>query len=107
MALSERLKIVIPGGAPVSPAQSRFDRVVSVLLPTFGFLAGCWEARECSRIAFGYVASYSYATAILLAVAALVFALPLLIHWRSRRLGWALIGFGLVSLTTFYGVMKC
>ena len=94
---------VIHSGSPISASQKRFDRFVILLLPSLGVLVGGWQALECSHIRFGYVASYSYAAAIALGGLALVVGLLSLIYWRTRKLGVALMGCGLLSVATFYG----
>ena len=54
---------------------------------------------------FGYVACYSFAAAIVLGGLACVVGVLSLIYWRTRRLGLALIGCGVLSVTLFYGGM--
>lgn len=92
---------VIHSGSPISASQKRFNRIVILLLPSLGALVGGWEALECSHIRFGYVASY--AAAIALGGLALVVGLLSLIYWRTRKLGVALMGCGVLSIATFYG----
>jgi hypothetical protein len=74
-------------------------------MPGMGVILGAWEAAECSRIRFGYVAGYAYASAVVLGGIASILGFLLLIYWRTRRLGVALIGCGLLSVATFYGGM--
>jgi hypothetical protein len=52
---------------------------------------------------FGYVASYAYAAAWFVAIAAVGVGLLLVIYWRTRGIGAGLISAGLLSCATFYG----
>jgi hypothetical protein len=98
------MPILRPSGL-ISLSQRRFDRAIVILLAVVGMMLGAWEARECAAIVFGYVASYSYATAVFGAATAIVVAIPFLLYWRTRRFGVGLIALGVLSCVTFYASM--
>jgi hypothetical protein len=67
-----------------------------------GFAFGLWEAHECARIAYGYVASYSFAGAIGFAIIFVVIGLLLTVSWRTRGMGVGFVLAGFLSCLTFY-----
>jgi hypothetical protein len=62
-----------------------------------------WAAIDCSRIAFGYVASYSYMTVLMLGCVLAAAGLLLMIYWRTRTTGLALLGTGIATYLVFLG----
>ena len=62
-----------------------------------------WAAIDCSHIAFGYVASYSFAMVLMLGCASAFVGLVLMIYWRTRSTGAALLGTGIATYLVFLG----
>lgn len=93
---------LLTASKPISRIQRRVNKVAVLVLSSVGVLLGLWEAYECSLVAFGYAAGYSYASAIGIAIGLCVIGLPLLIYWRLRWIGVAFIAMGILSCATFY-----
>jgi hypothetical protein len=91
--------------ASLSVTHRRANRFALIGLSIIGLLLGVWQAKYCAEIRFGYVAGYSYATAVFLAIALCGIGLLLIIYWRTRGLGTGLILAGILSCATFYGSM--
>lgn len=62
-----------------------------------------WAAIDCAHIAFGYVASYSFAMVFMLSCVLAIIGLLLTIYWRTRSTGAALLGTGIAMYLTFLG----
>jgi hypothetical protein len=62
-----------------------------------------WAAIDCSHIAFGYVASYSFAVVFILGCVLVVIGTLLMIYWRTRTTGLALLGTGIAAYLVFLG----
>lgn len=88
---------------PISSVQRRVNRVAVLVLASVGILLGAWEAYECSLVRFGYAAGYSFGIALVIAIGLCVIGLPMLIYWRLRWIGTAVIAMGILSCATFYG----
>jgi hypothetical protein len=90
---------------PLSRLQQGVNKAVLSMSALVGIALGLWEAKECAATTYGYVASYSYVLAPLLAVSFTILGLLLLIYWRTRWLGGGLIAVGILSCAVFYGGM--
>ena len=88
---------------PITDKQRRRRRIGVALILIAGICFGIWEALDCARIPFGYVASYDFGIAFFLTVCASVLGMLLLIYWRTRSSGMALIVAGIISYATFLG----
>ncbi len=64
---------------------------------------GAWEAEKCAKIAFGYVASYSFAGAVALGILLVTIGSVLAVYWRTRGIEIGLILAGVLSCACFYG----
>lgn len=62
-----------------------------------------WAAIDCAHIAFGYAASYSFAMVFMLSCILAIVGLLLMIYWRTRSTGAALLGTGIVTYLVFLG----
>jgi hypothetical protein len=82
------------------------NRIALVGLPAIGIALGAWEAKSCAAIQSGYVAGYSYFTAVFLAKTFCCVGLPLVIYWRTRGVGAGLIAAGVLSCAMFYAGMS-
>lgn len=89
--------------ARLTAKQRRLRLVISLLLLTSGIGLGLWEAIDCAKIRFGYIASYDFAIAFLLGGFLCVVGLLLLPYWRTRSGGIALVAAGVLSYATFLG----
>jgi hypothetical protein len=90
---------------PLSPSQKRVNRVVPLLSALVGVAFGLWVAKDCAAITSGYLASYSYLSALSISAALCVLGLLMLIYWRTRWVGAGLIAAGILSYATFYAGM--
>jgi hypothetical protein len=81
------------------------NRIAVIGLSAIGIALGAWQAKECATIRFGYVAAYAYTGAVFGAIGFCVIGLLLLVYWRTRGFGSALVAAGLLSCVTFYGCM--
>jgi hypothetical protein len=55
-----------------------------------------WSALQCAKIQFGYAATYTYAGIFFSAIALCIIGIFLLIYWRTRSTGIALILCGII-----------
>jgi hypothetical protein len=85
-----------------SQSQRRFERVAFWGLCCAGFAFGLWQAYECARIIYGYVAAYSFAGAIGSAAILVTIGLLLTVFWRTRGAGVGFVLAGFLSCVTFY-----
>jgi hypothetical protein len=86
-----------------SQSQRRFERIGLWGLCCAGLAFGLWEAYECARIGYGYVAAYSFAGAIGIAILLVVIGSLLTVLWRTRNMGVGFVLAGFLSCLTFYG----
>jgi hypothetical protein len=86
-----------------SPQKRLFDTVGIIVLCCLGLSLGAWEAYRCAKIRFGYVATYSFVGAIVLAIVLIAVGLVLVVYWRTRRIGIGFISAGMLSCAAFYG----
>jgi hypothetical protein len=98
------MPIFVPA-RPLTTLHCRLNKTVILLLPCIGIAFGLWEAKVCAAVRFGYVAGYSYAAAVLLALVLGVIGLPLLVYWRTRWVGAGVIAAGMLSCAAFYAGM--
>jgi hypothetical protein len=85
-----------------SQSQRRFEKVAFWGLCCAGFAFGLWQAYECARIVYGYVAAYSFAGAIGSATILVTIGLLLTVFWRTRGMGFGFVLAGFLSCVTFY-----
>ena len=85
-----------------SQSQRRFERVAFWGLCGAGIAFGLWQAYECARIIYGYVAAYSFAGAIGSAIVLVTIGLLLTVFWRTRSMGVGFVLAGFLSCVTFY-----
>jgi energy-coupling factor transporter transmembrane protein EcfT len=85
-----------------SAKQRLFDRSALVVLGCLGIAFGVWEAYQCAKVAFGYVASYNFVAAIVVAIVLTIVGLLLAVYWRSRWIGVGFVLAGVLSCATFY-----
>jgi hypothetical protein len=85
-----------------SRSQRRFEKVAFWGLCCAGFAFGLWQAYECARIIYGYVAAYSFAGAIGFAITLVTIGLLLTVFWRTRAMGVGFVLAGFLSCMTFY-----
>jgi len=85
-----------------SQSQRRFERVAFWGLCCAGFAFGLWQAYECARIIYGYVAAYSFAGAIGSAIVLVTIGLLLTVFWRTRSTGVGFVLAGFPSCVAFY-----
>ena len=83
--------------------------IVGIVIFGAGVAFAIWAALDCSRIAFGYVASYSFAFVLYISVLVVFIGLPTCIYWRTRSTGIVLVVTGFLIYGTFLatiGVLK-
>jgi hypothetical protein len=97
---------VFQASAPLTHAQKRRRWIAAgvIVVATVGFAV--WAAIDCARIAFGYVASYSFATVFMLSCILAVAGALLMIYWRTRSTGAALFGAAVVMYLVFLGCIE-
>jgi len=90
-----------------SQSQRRFEKVALWSLCCAGVAFGLWQAYECARIVYGYVAAYSFAGAIASAIILVTIGLLLALFWRTRAMGvgFVLADFSVVSLFTLVSLL--
>lgn len=84
-------------------AQKRRRWIAASVIVGAGLGFAVWTAIDCAHIAFGYVASYSFASVFMLACVVVFIGLLLLIYWRTRSTGIALISTGIAMYLVFLG----
>lgn len=89
--------------APLSRAQKRRRWIAAIVIVAVGVGFAVWAAIDCAHIAFGYVASYSFATVFFIGLYVGVIGLLLMIYWRTRSTGAALLGTGIIMYLVFLG----
>jgi len=62
-----------------------------------------WAALDCARITFGYVASYTFVLVFMLGCLLAIIGTLLMIYWRTRSTGAALLGSGIAMYLVFLG----
>jgi hypothetical protein len=88
---------------PLTRAQMRRRWIAASLIVAAGLGFAVWAAIDCSHIAFGYVASYSFAVVFILGCVLVVIGTLLMIYWRTRTTGLALLGTGIAAYLVFLG----
>jgi hypothetical protein len=88
---------------PLSRAQRRRRWIAAFVILAAGSGFAVWAAIDCARIAFGYVASYSFAMVLMLSSVLVVSGFVLTIYWRTRSTGAALVGTGIFTYLVFLG----
>lgn len=86
-----------------NPAQKRRRWISACVIAAAGLVFATWAAIDCAHIAFGYVASYSFATVFMLGCAFAFVGVLLMIYWRTRSTGIALISTGVAMYLVFLG----
>jgi hypothetical protein len=94
---------VFAASEPLTRAQLRRRWVAAIVIVVAGLGFAVWAAIDCSHIAFGYVASYSFATVFMLSSVFVIIGTLLMIYWRTRSTGVALIGTGFATYLIFFG----
>jgi hypothetical protein len=88
---------------PLTRAQMRRRWIAASVIVAVGLGFAVWAAIDCAHIAFGYVASYSFAAVFMLGCVFAVVGLLLMIYWRTRSTGVALLGTGVAAYLVFLG----
>jgi hypothetical protein len=94
---------VFKAAAPQTRAQKRRRWIAAAMILAAGSGFAVWVAIDCAHIVFGYIASYSFAIVFRLGYVVALIGLPLLIYWRTRSTGIALIGTGIAMYLVFLG----
>lgn len=94
---------VFTATVPLTRAQMRHRWIAASVIVAAGLGFAVWAAIDCSHIAFGYAASYSFAAVFMLACVFVVSGLLLTIYWRTRSTGVALIATGVAAYLVFLG----
>jgi len=88
---------------PLTRAQMRRRWIAASVIVAAGLGLAVWAAIDCSHIAFGYAASYSFAAVLMLSSVFVVIGLLLMIYWRTRSTGVALLSTGVATYLVFLG----
>jgi hypothetical protein len=91
---------------PFTPAQRCLRWIGGSVLVIGAVAIAFWSALQCAKIQFGYVAAYSYAGMFFWAIALCIIGLLLLIYWRTRSTGIALILCGIILYGGFVASIK-
>jgi hypothetical protein len=94
---------VFEATAPLTKAQKQRRWIAASVIVAASIGFAIWAAIDCARIAFGYVASYSYAMVFMLGCASLIVGTLLMIYWRTRSTGAVLLGSGIAMYLIFLG----
>lgn len=94
---------VFKAAAPQTRAQKRRRWIAAAMILAAGSGFAVWVAIDCAHIVFGYIASYDFAIVFRLGCIVAFIGLPLLIYWRTRSTGVALIGTGIAMYLVFLG----
>jgi hypothetical protein len=94
---------VFKAATPLSRAQKRRRWIAAAVLLAAGVGFALWAAIDCAHIAYGYVASYSFAMVLMLGCSLAIIGLLLMIYWRTRSTGAALLGTGILTYLVFLG----
>jgi hypothetical protein len=94
---------VFEASAPLNRAQKRNRWITAGVIVAAGVGFAVWAAIDCAHIAFGYVASYSFAMVFVLGCVLAFVGLLLMIYWRTRSTGVTLVGTGILTYLVFLG----
>ena len=82
---------------PLDRSQKRRRWIAIGVIPAAGVGFAVWAAIECAHNAFGYAASYyGFAMVFMLSCCVAFIGLLLMIYWRTRSTGAALLGSALI-----------
>jgi hypothetical protein len=88
---------------PLTQAQKRRRWIIASVIVAAGIGFAIWTAIDTAHIAFGYVASYSFAMIFMLSCLLGVIGISLMIYWRTRSTGAALFCTGIAMYLLFLG----
>ncbi len=88
---------------PLTRAQLLRRWIAASLIVAVGLGFAVWAAIDCSHIAYGYVASYTYVAVLMFGCVLALTGLLLMIYWRTRSTGVALLGTGIATYLVFLG----
>ncbi len=94
---------VFAATAPLTLAQRRRRWIAASVIVAGGLGFAVWAAIDCSHTAFGYAASYSFAAVFMLGCVCALIGLLLMIYWRTRTTGVALLSTGIATYLVFLG----
>jgi hypothetical protein len=94
---------VFEAAAPLTKAQKRRRWIAASVIVGASIGFAIWAAIDCAHIAFGYVASYSFAIVFMLGCYFAAIGTLLMIYWRTRSTGAALFGSGVAMYLIFLG----
>jgi hypothetical protein len=94
---------VFESTAPLTRAQLLHRWIAASVIVAAGLGFAFWAAIDCSRIAFGYVASYSFAEVFMVGCVFVAIGLLLMIYWRTRSTGIVLLSTGVATYLVFLG----
>jgi hypothetical protein len=94
---------IFEAAEPQTEAQKRRRWIVAITIAVAGLGFAIWAAIDCAHIAFGYVASYSFAIVLQLSCMCAFVGTLLMIYWRTRSTGVALLGTGFGIYLVFIG----
>jgi hypothetical protein len=94
---------VFEAAVPQTRAQKLRRWIAACVIVAAGMGFAIWAAIDCAHIAFGYVASYSYAVVFMLSCLSVLIGLWLAIYWRTRSTGVALLCTGFAMYLVFLG----
>ncbi len=96
---------VFQSTTPLTKAQRQRRWIAASVIVAASIGFSVWAAMDCARIAFGYVASYSFATVFMLGCAFVIIGTLLMIYWRTRSSGVVLFGSGIAMYLIFLGTI--
>jgi hypothetical protein len=94
---------VFEATTPLTKAQRQRRWIAASVIVAASIGLALWAAVDCARIAFGYVASYSFAMVFMLGCAFMIIGTLLMIYWRTRSTGAVLFGSGIAMYLIFLG----
>src|ERR1700723_51156 len=86
---------------PLSARQRYVNWGAMLVLSLGGIAWGLELAKQCASITSGYAAQYDYAIIVFVAIGLFILAVPPLIYWRTRWIGFGLAVGSILSIFAF------
>lgn len=101
LSYSTVLMALFVSDEPLSTRQRSLNWGALLVLSLGGIVWGLQVAKQCASITTGYAARYDYAMVFFVAIGLFVLAVPPLIYWRTRWIGFGLAAGSVLSFLAF------
>jgi hypothetical protein len=91
---------------PLSTRQRSLNWGALLVMCLGGMAWGFLVAKRCASLTLGYAAQYYYAIVFFVAIGLFLLAVPPLIYWRTRWLGFGIAAGGVLSVLAFGASMR-